>query len=53
VETGNHRLTTNALLSAKASARRSDSTGFRAHSKIGYQARPKIFASNIIKPEMI
>ena len=40
--------------SARASARCSLITkGFRDALKIGYQARPKIFASHIIKPEML
>ena len=40
--------------SARASARSCVTTeGFRDALKIGYQARPKIFARHIIKPEML
>ncbi len=40
--------------SARASAPRCSITkGFRDALKIGYQARPKIFARHIIKPDML
>ena len=44
---------TNALLERKGDARFLITKGFREALRIGYQARPKIFAQHIIKPDML